>query len=117
MTELEIFNPRFVTTPGMGSYYDDGRILAAVDFFEENGKKGIVISEWSSRFHGNGHSTKALEWLKSQGYSTIVANGVGLIEDGVGDISTTFWQHMHSKGLVDVLIDDDGTEIQSPPSD
>lgn len=108
------FNPRFITSPGMGHYFEDGRMVAAVDVHEEDGRKSIVISEWSSLFPGNGHSEEALKWLRSQGFKSITANGVGLIEDGVGDIATVYWQHMHSKGLVDTLIDDDGIDVTPP---
>lgn len=106
---LPPFLPRFIEE---GHFFEDGRMFAAVDLFEaENGGKGIMIHEWTSRFPGQGHSEAALRWLREAGFKPICANGVGLIEDGVGDISTAYWLHMHAKGLVDVLIDDLGVEI------
>lgn len=34
-----------------------------------------------------------------------------MIDDGVGDIATYYWLHVHAKGLVDTLLDDEGTDI------
>lgn len=110
-TPIPDFAPRFVDEPFMGLAYEDGRVLAAVDIVEAGGVKTIVIHEWSSFFPSRGHSVEALRWFRAQGFTDIVANGVGLIEDGIGDISTAYWQHMHTKGLVDVLLDDNGADI------
>lgn len=107
MTAIPDFKPRIFEQGGV-SFYEDGRVFGAVDI---NGEC-FVISEWSSHFHGHGHTTEALEWIRGQGYAVIAANGVGMIEDGEGDISTYYWEHMREKGLVDVLIDDEGVEIQ-----
>lgn len=71
----------------------------------------IVILEWQAEHRGQGHSVQALRWLRAQGFTRIIANGVGLVEDGVGDIATTYWMHMHELGLVDVLLDDHGQDI------
>lgn len=86
-------------------------MLAAVDTADIPGGKSLVIHEWSSHFRSQGHSTQALQWLRTQGFTHIVANGVGLIEDGVADIATYYWLHMRAKGLVDLLLDDDGDDI------
>jgi hypothetical protein len=96
-------------------FYDDGRVHGAVDEYDEpGGRKGFVIHEWTSYRPGNGHTVEALTWLRSR-YDVIKANGVGSVdEDGVGDIATAYWEHMREKGLVDVLVLDDGTEL--PPS-
>lgn len=107
MTAVPDFKPCIFQQGGV-TFYEDGRVFGAVDITGEC----FVISEWSSRFHGQGHTTQALEWVRGQGYAVIAANGVGMIEDGEGDISTYYWEHMREKGLVDVLIDDEGVEIQ-----
>lgn len=91
-------------------------MLGAVDQFVTDAGKGLVIHEWSSTTHGARHTTRALQWLRCQGFTHIVANSVGLIEHGVGDIATAYWMHMHSKGLVDVLLDDDGADITPRPT-
>lgn len=96
----------------MDEFYSDGRVLAAVNTAQADGVKSIVIHEWSSEFPGSGHTVEALAWMRKQGFTHIVANGVGEIdEDGVGNISVCYWQHMHAKGLVDVLLDDDGRDV------
>jgi len=112
MQAIPEFCPRFLDDH---SLFEDGRMFAAVDLFKtEGGGKGIVIHEWSSNFPGNGHSEQALRWFRESGFSHISANGVGLIEDGIGDIATAYWLHMHKKGLVDTLIDDNGVDITPP---
>lgn len=102
----EIFNPRIFTS-AEGEFYDDGFVLAAID----RASSSLVIHEWSSRQPGNGNTRRALGWLRDQGYTQITANGVGLIEDGIGDIATAYWQHMLQLGLVDTLLDDEGQDI------
>lgn len=113
---LPPFNPQFIDTPGMGLYYEDGRMTAAVDIHEDEGSRHLVISEWSTEHRNRGCSVEALTWLREQGFTKIVANGVGMLDEGddgelVGDIATLYWAHMKTKGLVDVLIDDGGTEL------
>lgn len=106
------FSPRIAEKEKAGLCYEDGRVFGAVNVFETpDGKKGIVIHEWSSDFTGQGHTTEALLWLRRQGYVQITANSVGMIEGGIGDISTCYWLHMHAKGLVDTLLDDEGVDI------
>ena len=103
------FTPRIYDDGG--KFYADGRVFGAVDDWEANGVRGLTISEWSSYFTGEGHTKQAQRWFREQGFQRIIANGVGLIEDGVGDTSTAYWEHMHAQGLVDVLLDDDGKDI------
>lgn len=116
---IPAFQPRVYEAPGVGEEYEDGRVFGAVETFTTpDGKKGIIIHEWSSSFPGHRHSAEALQWLRGQGYEHITANGVGLIEDGVGDIATYYWMHMHSKGLVNELFDDNAGNItpgHNPP--
>lgn len=95
--------------------YRDGRVYADVEEFDlYGGGKGLQIFTWSSHYPGQGHTVQALTWLR-QRYATIAAHGVGTVDiiDGepVGDISTMYWQHMRSKGLVDALFDDNSVEI------
>ncbi|MEX3983660.1 hypothetical protein AB4Y45_32280 [Paraburkholderia sp. EG287A] len=108
-TPIPPFTPRIYDDGG--KFYADGRVFGAVDDWEANGVRGLTISEWSSYFTGEGHTKHALRWLRDQGFQRIIANGVGLIEDGVADISTAYWLHLHAQGLVDVLLDDDGWDI------
>lgn len=117
--ELPPFEPRFTNETAMGLYYEDGRVIGAVDTYDlDEGGKQIVISEWavSGEYRDQGCSTAALKWLREQGFTSIVANGVGMLDeqpDGtwVGDIATNYWVHMHTKGLVDVLLDDEHNTI------
>jgi hypothetical protein len=81
--------------------------LAAVDVMGQ----AVIICEWTSRFKGQGFTETALKWFRSSGYTIIAAQGVGMIEDGVADESTQYWQHLQAKGLVDVLINDMGEEL------
>ena len=111
-SDAPAFTPRIFDTPGMGRQYEDGRIIAAIETDEGASGKSIVIHEWSSQFQGAGHTTQALRWFREQGFTTIVANGVGMIEDGIGDVATIYWQHMQSKGLVDELYDDEGALLE-----
>ncbi|MEJ6003846.1 hypothetical protein [Paucibacter soli] len=112
---IPLFQPRLEAEPGMGLYYRDGRVEGAVDVNDQAGVRSLCISEWSSLFTGRGFTKEALTWLREQGFSTITANGVGLIEefDGLwaGDIATCYWARMREHGLVDVLIDDNGREL------
>ncbi len=102
-----VFEPRIYYEQGVGEFYADGRVLGAVDTHEN----ALVIHEWSSFEPGQGNTKAALKWLRSRGYRRIVANGVGLVEAGVGDIATKYWLHMHQLGLVDTLLDDEGNDI------
>jgi len=105
------FNPSFIERPGFGAFYEDGRVTAAIDQDVHETGKMLVIHEFSSRETRMGHAREALQWIRQQGFTVIVANGVGLIESGVCDISTSFWLHMHAEGLVDILLDDLGDDV------
>lgn len=106
------FSPR-IFFDGGSLFYEDGRVCGAVDEWERDGKRGLTIHEWSSHEPRLGHTIEALRWLRGR-YEILVANGIGAIdEDGTGDIATAYWEHMRDKGLVDVLVLDDGTEL--PP--
>ena len=108
------FAPRFFKDGG-GQWYEDGRVHGAVDFTDiPGGGRALLISEWSSTVHGQGHTVEALEWLRTQ-FAVITANGVGTVDDGVGDISTYYWAHMKRRGLVDELIDDNGAYLDVGP--
>lgn len=102
------FRPLIRHDPGHGEVYEDGMVFGSVDSGLHEGVKTLTISEWSSHIPSHGNAERALRWLRDQGYGFIAANGVGTIEDGVGDVATDFWLHMAEKGLVDELIDDDG---------
>ena len=110
-----VFAPRIYEEDGC-RFYEDGFVFGAVDEFTDSAdwSTGLVISEWSSYRPGEGNTTRALEWLRER-YPKIIANGVGSAEivDGrkVWDTATVYWQHMREKGLVDVLMDDDGIEL------
>lgn len=113
---IPTFQPSIRLEPGAGEVYEDGRVFGSTDtYVTPDGRKGLVIHEWWSERKGKGCSTQALQWFRDQGYEHIVVNGVGLIEGGVGDISTAYWLHMHAKGLVDVLLDDEGADITPNP--
>lgn len=108
------FSPRIWTEHG-ATFYEDGRVFGAIDEQADRDKTWLVIHEWTSLDPGNGYTVEALLWLRSR-YGTLTANGVGSIdEDGAGDIATAYWEHMRDRGLVDVLILDDGSEL-APPS-
>lgn len=97
--------------------YEDGCVHADIEEYDrQGGGKSLQIFTWSSHTPGQGNTVRALRWLRER-YTVISAHGVGMIDeiDGelVGDISTQYWQHMRSKGLVDHLLDDEGTEIDA----
>jgi hypothetical protein len=113
VTDVTPFSPRIWTEHG-ATFYEDGRVFGAIDEHKEGNKAFLVIHEWTSREPGNGHTVEALRWLRAR-YSALMADGVGSIdEDGIGDIATGYWEHMRERGLVDVLILDDGSELAPP---
>lgn len=101
--------------PGHAMEYDDGCMYGTiVPQVEPDGTSRVEIHEWNSRYPSQGHSTRALQWLRSR-FGRVSAHGIGEIdEDGVGDISTLYWQHQQGKGRVDEIFLDDGTELVSP---
>jgi hypothetical protein len=104
------FNPRFHDDGGE-ELYDDGRIHAGVGTGESDGTRYLVIYHWSSNFPGNGFTVEALQWFRAQGFASITANGIGIIDNGPIEPYTVYWLHMHAKGLIDILLDDDGTNV------
>lgn len=104
-----LFAPQILTSDGQ-TLYDDGRVLGSIELWTDGARKGVTIYEWASTDVGMGHTVEALRWLRGH-FEIIVASGIGSVEDGVGDIATVYWDHMRSKGLVDTLILDDGTEL------
>lgn len=110
-TPNEQFAPR-IYADQMGSWYADGSVLGGIDTATaSNGARTLVISEWTSFSKGCGNTTRALRWLRSQGFSHIVANGVGTVEDGAPDNTVRYWLHMQRKGLVDTLLDDEHNRV------
>jgi hypothetical protein len=110
------FSPHFYWSGG-NEFYEDGRVHGCVDTRDFEGAKCMTISGWSSHCTGEGNTTAALEWFRSQGFKHITANGIGMIyEDGShsGD-SVGYWLHMHSRGLVDTLLDDEGVNVTPAP--
>lgn len=102
------FSPRIFVEFG-SLLYEDGRVLGCVQVSKyPDGKLNLVILDWESEDPGKGHTIEALTWLRER-YDVISAVGIGSFdEDGVGDISIAYWEHMKSKGLVDELILDNG---------
>lgn len=105
------FRPRIYDEPGIGTLYDDGRVLGTVHGMIIDQKRTLVITEWTAQFLYQGHTKTALQWFRQEGFESIIASSVGLIEDGVGDAATSYWEHIHSLGLVDILLDDNGDDI------
>lgn len=110
---MNSFSPRIYEEHG-STFYDDGRVHGAVDVSVHDGRRHLLISEWTSHVRDKGHSRAALQWLRPQ-FDVIAANGVGMVEGGIGDIATYYWAHMHETGLVDVLIDDEHVELEVLP--
>ena len=109
------FQPHFYMEGGVWFYFDGfvrGAVDGSVDLTQPEPVQGrdLVISEWSSNEPSQGHSKRALQWLRTH-FTTIVANGVGMIDEEGPDISVMYWVHMRELGLVDILLDDEGTVI------
>lgn len=118
MDSSSTFKPQLRATSALGIIYRDGAVFGAVDIEEmEDGGRRLSIHDWSSVDPGNGHTTRALQWLRQQGFSYICAHSVGSIRDlhgdRVADDSARYWAHMARKGLVDAFFDDEGVELQA----
>jgi hypothetical protein len=110
-TSEDAFAPAIYDVEGDGVTYFDGRMSASVSIDHEDGVSALRISTWDSAFPANGHSRMALEWLRER-FDRIVVLGAGELDgDGVGDIATSYWQHMRASGLADVILLDDGAEL------
>lgn len=108
------FSPRLYEEDGVW-FYEDGRMLASVDFGPlpqgMGPGEGLTISEWSCKDRGQGCSVEALEWLRTR-FTHITANGVGLVdENGAGGMVMDYWRSMRQQGLVDELLDDEGRTL------
>lgn len=66
---------------------------------------GVAIYEWTSRARGS--TVPALRELR-QRYKRVHVVGVG---HEPSDASWTYWVHMHQKGLIDSLEDDEGKDV------
>lgn len=93
--------------PKLGSsrgeqFYQDGYVQADVMFDDDS----IVIITWSSRQEGQGHSARALEWLRNQ-FNEVVVQDPG----PEGSSSFSFWKRMFEKGYVTNVIDDSGASV------
>jgi len=110
------FTPGITVVHGEEVYHD-GAVRGVVQTYDlPDGRHGLSILEWSSLSEkGNGHTTRALEWLRER-YAQICADGIGMVdpdgEQGPARGSVSYWRHMQSKGLVDILLDDEGNVVQ-----
>jgi hypothetical protein len=102
------FDPRLIPAEGM-YHYSDGRVSGVLDM----GPDWAVIYEWSSAIKGQGHTVMALAWLRENGASTITAFNMGMPPEGGEALSphAAYWLRMRERGLVQILIDDDGNEF------
>lgn len=110
-TSTSAFDPQLTGTPD-DLYYEDGVVLGAIHSSTlPDGTRALRIDEWSCEDPGKGHADRALRWLRER-HDHITVNGAGeLDEDGIGDIATLYWLRQREKGLVDIILLDDGTEL------
>ena len=109
------FVPRISHQDGE-AYYQDNRVTGSV---EVDGQC-LTISAWKSSFPGLGHTLEALQWLRSRGFTKIVATGVTLDVTQPERDAVSYWLHMQSLGHVEKLVDDKGVligEVRKPRSD
>lgn len=76
------------------------------------GKVGIdgdnlTIYEWRCYEEKNGHTTRALKSLRER-FKQITISSIGAYQK---DESWKYWLHILSKGLVDILEDDQGNTV------
>lgn len=102
------FAPRFDHDAMGNCFYRDDHVYGAVKAFECEEGRGIAISQWASFVRGRGDTVRALEWLRERFQRIVAVQPANETGDGM---ATAYWQHMHSKGLVDALLDRDGFEI------
>lgn len=106
MTDSPPFAPSLVPE-GTSLIYDDGRVSGMMEVRPDG---ALAILEWNSDHPGRGHSIEALQWLRER-YPRLAAVGIGEFDDeGIPDISINYWERIREKGLVDLLVLDDGTE-------
>lgn len=109
------FMPWFHEVEGSGTLYDDNCVHGQVSLSKHEGSMAVAIYEWSSEYRNQGHTVRALKWMRERGAVHIEAHGVGALDvvegDLVPDISTMYWAHMIQKGLVDRMCDHEGVEL------
>lgn len=95
--------------------YEHGPVWGVMTAEEREGKLYLAIYEWNCQDPGRGHAAEALTWLRAR-FDHISVIGIGeLDEEGVGDISTVYWERQVEKGRVDAIFLDDGTEHVTGP--
>lgn len=104
------FEPGLYDVAGVGLFYIDGCMTASIGIEGRNSEQ-LQIFSWDSENPGQGHSRRALQWLRDR-FEVIIAVGAGETDDVDGpDISLNYWSYMMDQGLVDVVLLDDGTEL------
>lgn len=106
------FVPRISQKSG-DALYQDNRVAGNVNV------DGccLTISSWMSSFPGRGHTIQALQWLRSRGFTKIVATGVTLDLTQPERDAVSYWLHMQSLGHVEKLVDERGDligEVRKP---
>lgn len=85
-----LFNPEVYEERGF-LFYRDGSVHGDLQI----GSGGeLEIWSWYSAAQGAGNTTRALSWLRAEGYVRIV------VVDATSD-AMKYWNHMMAKGLVD----------------
>lgn len=97
------FAPRITQVDGAHEYHDD-RVSGKLAVYGH----ALTITEWISAWPGHGHTTKALEWLREQGFTDITAHGADIDLNTPSGDTLSYWLHMQSVGLVDRLFDSKG---------
>jgi hypothetical protein len=97
------FLPRIIEVDGACEYHDD-RVSGKLAVYGHS----MTITEWISAWPGHGHTTKALEWLREQGFTDITAHGAEIDLNAPNGDTMGYWLHMQSLGLVDRLFDSKG---------
>lgn len=102
------FSPQIHVRNG-ATFYEDGRVTGLLTL----GEKALCIEEWTSHFPGHGFTNDAIFWLRCDGgYTNITVNGIGsVVEDGEQSQSVSYWMHLHAKGKVETLLDDEGLDV------
>lgn len=95
---------------GEKQIYQDGSVSAEMESFGPN----LIIHTLSSSETGKGNTSRAIEWLRAEGFKSITVKGFGhqgRSEDGPNSALQAYWVHMQAKGLVDMLVTDDNAYI------
>lgn len=67
----------------------------------------LIIYEWLCHEERKGHTTRALKSLRER-FQHITISSIGGYPK---DESWKYWLHMRSKGLADILVDDQGSAV------